>query len=160
MRQMPSAVAQPHLQRPTSDDEVRAGEELLVARVGPWRVLVPMRHVARVHAAALPAARLAGAPVVAVDGAQWPVVFVASLLGADEVRLGASDQLVAVRGGGRCLMLWVNAVEDVVEHAPAPPAGDVAPPDLVAGYSGPRALAVLDVPRLLSLAGAAGQGAP
>jgi CheW-like domain len=154
------AAAQPVLERPTPGDEVRLGEELLVARAGPWRVVVPIRHVSRIHPAAMPAARPAAAPAVAVDGAQWPVVFVAALLGAQEVRLGASDQLIAVAGDDRRLLLWVNGVEDVVEHAPAPPAGAGARPELVAGYSGPRALAVLDVPRLLSLAGAKGKGEP
>lgn len=129
-------------------------------RAGPWRVLAPLRHVARVYPAAMPAARPSAAPAVVLDGVQWPVVFVEGLLGARTVQLDPRDQLVAVSDGARRLLLWVNAVEDVVAHAPAPLPGDGPRPELVAGYSGARALAVLDVSRLLSLAGAASQGEP
>jgi hypothetical protein len=131
-------------------------EELLVARAGPWRLLVPLRHVERIHPAALPAARpSAGAelPVLTIDGAALPVVFAAALLGADEARLAAGHQLVALGAGGRRALLWVDGIEDVVEHAPA-----ASPPgprgELVAGWSGQgTALAVLDVPALLARVG-------
>jgi hypothetical protein len=152
VRVMPPAAAHLAADAPTSGDELRVGEELLVACAGPWRLLVPLRHVTRVHAAALPAAQPAGAavaPIVVVDGARWPVVFAAALVGATEVRLRAGDQLIALEHGERRALLWVNAVEDVVAHAPAPDGAPPPPAALLAAHSGPRALSVLDVPRLL-----------
>jgi hypothetical protein len=136
---------------PTASDTIREGEELVQVRAGAWRLLVPVRHVRRIHPAALPAARPgveALAPVVAVDGALLPVVFAAALAGAAEVRLAADHQLVELAAGSLRGLLWVDSAEDVVPHAAAPgePAG------LVAGWSGPdRPLAVLDVPLILSL---------
>ena len=103
----------------------------------------------------MPAARPAAdaaAPVVAVGGDLVPVVFAAALLGEREVRLAASQQMVLLACDGRRALLWVDAVEDVVPHAPAPaPPGGA--PDLVLCWSDAnRPLAVLDVPRLLQLA--------
>jgi hypothetical protein len=114
-----------------------------------------MRAVERVLPAAMPAARPAAgaaAPVVAVGGALLPVVFAGALVGAAEVRLEARQQMVLLADGARRALLWVDAVEDVVPHAPAPaPPGGA--PDLVLAWSGAdRPLAVLDVPRLLDLA--------
>jgi hypothetical protein len=134
---------------------LRPGEELVVVRAAGWRLLVPLRTVARVLPAAMPAARPApGAvgPVVGIGDALVPVVFAAALVGEREVRLGASQQMVLLADGARRALLWVDAVEDVVPHAPAPsPPG--AAPDLVLGWSGAdRPLAILDVPRLLDLA--------
>jgi hypothetical protein len=162
---MKPVEAHPGPAAPTSGGAPAPGDELLVARAGPWRLLVPMRLVARVHSAAMPAARpglaAAGPPVVAIDGAQWPVVFAAGLLGAAEVRLAASDQMIALAEGGRRALLWVDAVEDVTQHGPAPEGAAPAPGTLVVAHSGPRALAVLDVPRVLALADPAGApGAP
>jgi hypothetical protein len=135
----------------TPSDTIREGEELVLVRAGVWRLLVPVRHVRRIHPAALPAARPgppARAPVVGVDGALLPVAFAAALAGADEVRLAADHQLVELAAGAHRGLLWVDATEDVVPHAPAP--GD--PTELVAGWSGRgRPLAVLDVPRMLAL---------
>jgi hypothetical protein len=90
---------------------------------------------------------------VALDGAPWPVVFAAGLLGEPEVALEARAQMLALEDGPRRVLLWVDAVEDVAEHAPAPrPPGAGPAGTLVACHSGPRALAVLDVPALLALA--------
>jgi hypothetical protein len=136
---------------PTAPDTIREGEELVLVRAGVWRLLVPVRHVRRIHPAALPAARPgtpALAPVVGVDGALLPVAFAASLAGAEEVRLAADHQLIELAAGPHRGLLWVDATEDVVPHTPAP--GD--PAGLVAGWSGrERPLAVLDVPRMLAL---------
>jgi hypothetical protein len=150
-------------QPPTSADPLRDGEELLLARAGAWRVLVPLRYVARVHGAAMPAARPGArpeTPVVAVDGRLVPVAFAAALLGADEVRLAPEHQLLELGSGGARALLWVDAVEEVVEHVPAAgPAGGAGA--LLAGYSGAaRPLAVLDVPALLALLTPAVKGSP
>lgn len=149
------AVASP----PTSPDPILLGEDLVRVRAGAWRLLVPMRFVERIHGAALPAARPSGgapaAPVVAVGPEELlPVVFAEALLGAAEVRLSAAQQMVQLGERGRRALLWVDAVEDVVGHAPrqAPPEGP-GPDGLVACWSGDSLpLAVIDVPRLLELA--------
>lgn len=133
-----------------------AGDALLVARSGPFRLLVPLLQVARVHPAALPVARLdsggSAHPVVAVDGVLLPILFAEALLGADEARLRPGDQLLHLVDGPRQALLWVSAIEEVVPCQPvaAPPGRR---PDLVAGYAeadGP--LAVLDVARAVALA--------
>jgi chemotaxis signal transduction protein len=141
---------------PTPPDTLRPGEELVAIRAGAWRLLVPLRHVERVLSAAMPAARpasSAAAPVVAIAGELVPVVFAGALVGATEVRLAPDQQMVLLADGGRRVLLWVDAVEDVVAHGPAsaPPGG--GPADLVLAWSGAeRPLAVLDVPRILALA--------
>ncbi len=139
---------------PTSGDTLRPGEELVAVRAAGWRMLVPLRDVERVLPAAMPAARPAlgaAAPVVAIGDALVPVVFAAALAGEREVRLAAGQQMVLLGSGGRRALLWADAVEDVVPHAPAPPAPEGGgAPDLVLAWSGAdRPLAVLDVPRLL-----------
>lgn len=151
---MRSAAALDRASGRTSDDTLRPGEELVAVRAAGWRLLVPLRVVERVLQAAMPAARPAreaAAPVVAIGDALVPVVFAGALLGEREVRLGAQQQMILLRDGGRRALLWVDAVEDVVAHAPAaPPPGDA--PDLVLGWSGAeRPLAVLDVARVLDL---------
>ncbi len=141
----------------TSGDTLRPGEDLVALRAAGWRLLVPLRDVERVLPAAMPAARPAldaAAPVVAIGDERVPVVFAAALAGEREVRLAGAQQMVLLASAGRRALLWVDAVEDVVPHAPAPapaggPGGD---PDLVLAWSGAdRPLAVLDVPRLLDL---------
>jgi hypothetical protein len=150
---MPAVPAQADAPGPTSHDALRAGEELVRVRAGAFRLLVPLRHVERVLPAALPAARpspSAEGPVVALPGALVPLVFAAALLGAGEARLAPEHQMVLLGGAAGRALLWVDGVEDVVFHAAAPegPAGP-----LVAGWSDPALpTAVLDVPRLLSLA--------
>lgn len=126
-------------------------------RAGPWRMLVPLRAIERVHGAALPArAPGGGAPVVSVEGALLPVVFAEALLGSPEATLAPDHQLLVLGDGDRRALLWVHAVEDVVEHAPASAPAGVAAAPLVAAWSGAEApLAVLDVARLVALACAA-----
>jgi chemotaxis signal transduction protein len=140
----------------TSADAVREREELVAIRSGGWRFLVPLRHVERVLPAAMPVARPAAPavpPVVAVGPALVPVVFANALVGAHEVRLAAGQQMVLLAEAGRRAALWVDAVEDVVAHVAAEPDEGATAPDLVAGWSGAeRPLAILDVPRLLTLA--------
>jgi CheW-like domain len=140
----------------TSADAVRGGEELVAIRSGGWRFLVPLRHVERILPAAMPAARPAApavAPVVAVGAALLPVVFASALLGAAEVTLAAGQQMVLLADEGRRALLWVAAVEAPVAHVAAEPAADAPGRALVAGWSGAeRPLAVLDIPRLLTLA--------
>jgi hypothetical protein len=142
---------------PPVSDVLVPREELVQIRSGAWRLLVPMRHVDRVLGAALPAARPApggeGTLVVAIGRDLLPVLFAAALLGAEEVSLEPSDQMVLLRDGGRRALLWVQAVEEVVEFLPVPPPPGPADLALVAAWSGAgRPLAVLDVPRLLELA--------
>jgi chemotaxis signal transduction protein len=142
---------------PTSPDVLRPREELVRVRAGAWQLLVPMRYVERVHGAALPAARPAAGdavpPVVDLGGDLVPVVFAAALLGAEEVRLAPEQQMVLLGAAARRALLWVDAVEEVVEHAPVDgPAPSSTPGALVAGWSHDgRPLAVLDVPRVLEL---------
>ncbi|MGB8931525.1 MAG: chemotaxis protein CheW [Anaeromyxobacteraceae bacterium] len=126
-------------------------------RSGVWRMLLPMRFVERVLGAALPATRpaLGGqvAPVVAIGRALVPVLFADALLGAEEVRIGAEDQMILLCHGGRRALLWVDAVEEVVEFSPVPPPPGTGTRAIVTAFSGAeRPLAVLDVPRLLELA--------
>lgn len=150
---MPASPAPTDAHGPTAHDALRAGEELVRVRAGAFRLLVPLRHVERVLPAALPAARPAAAaapPVVALAGALVPLVFAAAILGADEARLAPEHQMVLLGGAGGRALLWVDGVEDVVAHAAAPDGPGGA---LVAGWSDPALpTAVLDVPRLLSLA--------
>jgi hypothetical protein len=140
---------------PTPPDTLAAGEELVAVRAGPWRMLVPLRHVERVFGAAMPAARPAtpsAAPVVAIGEALVPVVFAAALVGATDVSLAPEHQMVLLGAGGARAVLWVDAVEDVVEHVAAASPPREGPDALVAAWSGAdRPLAVLDVPRLVSL---------
>jgi hypothetical protein len=141
---------------PTPGAGVPATEELVLVRAGAWRLLVPIRHVRRIHPAALPAARPAPsplAPVVAVAGELLPVAFAAALAGAADaagVELAPQHQLVELAVGGLRGLLWVDAAEDVVPYEPS---GGSRPPEaLVAGWSGTdRPLPILDVPRLLEL---------
>lgn len=128
-------------------------EELVQIRAGAWRMLLPLRFVERVLGAALPAVRPDAHPVVAVGPELVPVLFADALLGAPEVGIDAEDQMILLRAGARRALLWVDAVEEVVEFAPvSPPPGSVER-SIVAAFSGAaRPLAVLDIPRLLELA--------
>lgn len=126
-------------------------------RAGPWRMLLPMRFVERVLSAALPAVNPSGGgdapPVVALGRTLVPVLFADALLGAEEVHLDAADQMVLLRHDDRRLLLWVDAVEEVVEFFPVPPPPGSGERSIVAAFSGAELpLAVLDVPRLLELA--------
>jgi len=139
-----------------ADGAPRPGDALLVARSGAFRLLVPLGQVARVHPAALPAARPASGgaahPVVQVGEALLPVLFAEALLGAGEARLRPGDQLLELADGARRALLWVSAVEQVVPFLPLPPPPGRRP-DLVAGYAqADGALALLDVPGALALA--------
>lgn len=130
-------------------------EELLAVRTGEWRLLVPMRHVERVHPAALPAAVPSATgrlpPVVAVGDELVAVVFAGALFGAREARLAGAHKMVLLSDGRRRAILWVDAVEDVVEHTPAASPAR-RPEEMVIGWSGgDRTLAVLDVRRLLDV---------
>ena len=151
-----AAHAHAHAEERTSDDTLRPGEDLVRVRAGAWRLLVPLRHVERVLSAAMPAARpslSAAAPVVAIGDALVPVVFAGALVGAAEVRLAPDQQMVLLASGSRRALLWVDAVEDVVPHGPAPVPAGSRPVDLILAWSDPeRPLAVLDVPRILALA--------
>jgi CheW-like domain len=140
----------------TSERALADREELVSVRAAGWRILVPLRHVERILPAAMPAARPSGeaaAPVVAVGRALVPVVFASALAGGADVELHPSQQMVLLHDGDRRALLWVDAVEDVVAHAPVPPAPGAPAGELVLAWSGAeRPLAVLDVPRLVSLA--------
>jgi len=138
-------------------EELQPREELIQVRTGAWRMLLPLRYVERVLGAALPAARPVtsgdSVPVVAVGRDLLPVIFAEALLGAEEVGLGAEDQMILLGHGGRRALLWVDAVEEVLEFLPVPPPPGDAGGLAVAAYSGAgRPLAVLDVPLLLQLA--------
>jgi hypothetical protein len=90
---------------------------------------------------------------VALGAELVPVVFAEALLGGAEAHLAPEHQMLLLRDGPRRGLLWVDAAEEIVEHAPvAPPPGSALPGALVAGWSGrDLPLAVLDVPALLSL---------
>jgi hypothetical protein len=134
-------------------DPLAPREELVQVRAGAWRMLLPMRFVERVLGAALPAVRPGAPPVVALGAALVPVLFADALLGAAEVGLDAEDQMVLLCHGARRALLWVDAVEEVVEFTPVPPPPGSVERSIVAAFSGAaRPLAVLDVPRLLELA--------
>jgi hypothetical protein len=154
---MVTAAASSVTHSPAVSDALAPREELVQIRSGVWRMLLPMRFVERVLAAALPASRPAAGgdapPVVAIGRALVPVLFADALLGAEEVRIGAEDQMVLLHHAGRRALLWVDAVEEVVEFSPVPPPPGTGARAIVAGFSGgERPLAVLDVPRLLELA--------
>ncbi len=145
----------------TLDSPLAAGEELVLVRSGDWRILVPMRHVERIHGAALPAAVPAQAaacpPMVCIAGELVPVLFGEALFGAAGVTLAASDQMILLRAGDRRALLWVDAAEEVLPFEPL--SGEAALPALASGFSGrERAYAVLDVPRLLDVSLAPGGG--
>ncbi len=128
------------------------GEDLVVARAGSWRLLVPMRHVERVHEASLPSAVPSGgdpsSPMMALGEELVPVVFCDALFGAAEVHVGAEDKMMLLSEDGRRVFLWVSAAEEVVAYEPV--AEGRTPLDLAAGFSGrDLPLAVLDVPGLL-----------
>jgi chemotaxis signal transduction protein len=138
---------------PTGADIAREGDELVVVRAGTWRMLVPLRHVRRIHAAVLPTARPGApalAPVVSVGGTLIPVAFAAALAGESRVELATHHQMVELSAGPRLGLLWVDSAEDVVPFAPA--AVERPAEGLVAAWSNAAApLPVLDVPRLLEL---------
>lgn len=140
----------------TSERVLADREELVAVRAEGWRLLVPLRHVERILAAAMPAprpSREAAAPVVAVGRELVPVVFASALAGGAHVELNPSQQMVLLRAGDRRALLWVDAVEDVAAHAPAPSPPGRAAGELVLAWSGAeRPLPVLDVPRLVSIA--------
>ncbi len=138
-------------------DTLRPREDLVQIRSGAWRMLVPMRFVERILGAALPVARPSAcggaSPVIAIGNALVPVLFADALLGAEEVRIGAEDQMVLLHHEGRRALLWVDAVEEVVEFSAVQPPPGTESRAVIAAFSGTeRPLAVLDVPRLLELA--------
>jgi chemotaxis signal transduction protein len=141
---------------------VSLGEELVLLRSGAWHMLVPMRHVERIYDAALPAAipSVDGArhPMMTIGGALVPLLFCEALFGGDQVTLDTEDKMVLLRAGSRRALLWVDAVEEIVEHAPTSGRSDRAElSGLIAGFSGTeRALPVLDIPKFLELAAAEG----
>jgi hypothetical protein len=135
------------------------GEELVLVRSGPWRLLVPLRHVERVHEAALPSPvpGAAAHPRLCVRGDLLPVLFCEALLGASEVALSPSDKLLELASGDLRGLLWVGAVEELVPYCPVEGGGGGAPPGLALGFSGSAgALPVLDVAAALAGAAAAG----
>jgi hypothetical protein len=114
-----------------------------------------MRHVERIHAAALPAAIPAEAgachPVVSIAGELVPLLFCEALLGATAVTLASSAQMLLLRAASRRALLWVDAAEEVLPFEPV--GSDAALPALASAFSGrARPFAVLDVPALLDLA--------
>lgn len=137
-------------------DVLAAGEELVVVRAGPWRLLVPMRHVVRVLPAAMPAARPSPAPTapaVALGGTLVPVVFALALVGSEEVRLATEHQMILLADDDRRALLWVDAVEEVVAYARVAVPEGAAPGRFSVGWSGAeQPLAVLDIPRILEIA--------
>ncbi len=131
------------------------GEDLVLARSGRWRLLVPMSYVERIHGAALPAVvPSAGSPahaLASIGGSMVPILFCEALLGADSVTLAGSDLMILLHDQGRRALLWVSAAEEVVPFEPL--ATDAELPELALAFSGrERAHAVVDVPKLLDLA--------
>jgi hypothetical protein len=141
--------------RARAGSSLAPGDELVLARSGRWRLLVPMRYVERIHGAALPAVvPSAGSPahaLASIGGSMVPILFCEALLGADSVTLAGSDLMILLRDQRRRALLWVSAAEEVVPFEPL--ATDAELPELALAFSGrERAHAVLDVPKLLALA--------
>ncbi len=133
---------------------IAPGDDLVLARGARWRLLIPMRHVERIHGAALPAVvPSTGSPspaLVSIGGSMVPILFYDALLGADSVTLAGSDMMILLHHEGRRALLWVSAAEEVVPFEPL--ATDAALPALALAFSGrDRPHAVLDVPKLLDL---------
>jgi hypothetical protein len=107
-------------------------EPLAVLRCGDWRFAVPLAGIEKVASAALPIALPAqeGRPshALRLGNDVLPVVFAANLLGRAEVVLKPEDKVVSVRAQGKRLVLWVDAVEDIVPFVALPEA--VAPAEL------------------------------
>ncbi len=108
--------------------------ELIVCRVDRDVLLVPLSEVARVVPAEAPV-RAPGArarpPVVTLDGQPVQVWFGAAFFGASQVTLEPSDQMLVLRGTSP-VVLWVSAVEEVLEVQPQPARPEDGP--LVAGW--------------------------
>ncbi|MHB8874738.1 MAG: chemotaxis protein CheW [Myxococcaceae bacterium] len=126
-------------------------EPLAVLRVGDWRFALPLRHVERVFSAALPIAvpSVGPAPAMAVriEDDLVPVTFAATLLGAADILLKPEHKMVLLASGKRRVILWVDAVEEIVPYQPIE--GKIELPadrsGWVAGYTGgERTLAILD----------------
>ncbi len=133
------------------------GEPLALLRVGSWRFSVPLRRVARVMGAAMPvgipepASQDGLSSAVRVQDRLVPVVYAALLFGAKDVELRMDQKMVLLSTSQGDLLLWVDAIEDILPFAPLP-----APSQDAVGWAegfcgGELAHAVLDVERLREL---------
>lgn len=127
-------------------------EQLLTARIGSFRVAVPMKDVARVLQAALPVV-VPGAQVphcLRVGDQLVPLVFGPALFGATEAKLNLEDKVLLLGEGAERLSLWVSAVEEVVPFVAwkgEQPAA-AASPWVSAVSAGEQTLPVLDTAAL------------
>lgn len=127
--------------------------ELIVTRIGDQRLAVPLGAVKKVLPATAPVRVPSPTPTpprVTVDEAQLPVWFGAGLMGAARVVLEPSDQMLVLRGE-QPVILWVSAVEEVVQAQLSVDKVPGGADELIAGWAQveKRALPVLDVPRFL-----------
>ena len=101
------------------------GEPLALLRVSSWRFSVPLRNVGRILSAAMPvaipdpASREQGiASAVRLADRLVPVIYGAVLFGNEDVELRPDQKMVLISTAQGEVMLWVDAVEDIVPFAP------------------------------------------
>ncbi|HZH04370.1 MAG TPA: chemotaxis protein CheW [Myxococcaceae bacterium] len=128
---------------------LQTGEPLGVVRVGPWRLAIPLNQIECIFSAALPVALPSpDAPMrLQVEGVLLPVIFGAALFGAQSVEIGPEQKMVLISDGTHRILLWVDAVEDIVPYRPLPAPADtaLAGEAWLAGFTGGDVtLAILD----------------
>lgn len=134
-------------------------EPLAVVRVGAWKLALPLRAVQQVFSAAMPTAvpsnRPTPAMAVRIGDELVPVAFAAALLGVEQLTMRPEDKMVLLDADGGRVVLWVDAVEEIVPYEPLQGRVEVPGADggWVAGFSaGEHAMAVLDPSRLRAAA--------
>jgi len=102
--------------------------ELILSRIGGQHLLVPLAAVEGVTPALRPSVAPGEGqpPQVELKGRPLPVWFGAALLGSPKVVLEPSDQLLVLRGSSR-VVLWVSAVEEILQTQVHPGSADSAP---------------------------------
>jgi hypothetical protein len=131
-----------------------AGDPIVVLRVASWKFALWLRDVERVLSAAMPVAVPSGdgatPPTVRISDQLVPVAFARGLFGSDESELRPEDKMVLL-SGQKPLILWVDAVEDVVPYVPFEGSAGGVPTEWVECFSGgEQTVAILDTPKLVS----------
>ncbi len=134
------------------------GEPLALLRIGTWRFSVPLQTVTRVLNAAMPVAipdpqsRERGLDsAIRLAGRLIPVVYASVLFGEQHVELRPDQKMVLISTAHGEVVLWVDALEDVLPFAPLSNRGggqDTASDWAMGFTAGDPAHAVLDVDRL------------
>ncbi len=138
---------------------LQAGDAVVTAAIGEFKVLLPLAGIERVAQAAMPMALPSGAgsslAAIRVERDVVPVVFARALLGAEAVTLEPEAKMVLLRSNGRRAFFWVDAVEDVIPFQPF--TGEFSLPGEVQKWvtalcDGFPTLAVLDADRIVAAA--------